>query len=252
MFAPLQYMHRTHTPEFCHCFSCWLATCSQECLLDDERRAVYDETGLVGDESETAERFAGKSFDELRRYFRELNPAVTTDAIDEYEAKYRGSDEEVADLVAFYTRYDGCMQNATECVLFAEESDLHRFKLILDAQIAAGKLVITSEYAKFNPPPGPSTAEVVRRAKAKVKAGGRKGGGAKSGGGSSSGAAGEGDEASLFAMIRGRQASRAEAHDAMVDALAAKYAPKAGPSVGGKAARRGVQKSSKSKAAKGK
>ncbi|KAJ1617688.1 DnaJ domain-containing protein, partial [Pavlovales sp. CCMP2436] len=66
----------------------------KDCLLDDEKRAVYDETGLVGDEVEMAERFRGKSFDELRRYFRELNPAVNADAIDEYEVKYRGSDEE--------------------------------------------------------------------------------------------------------------------------------------------------------------
>jgi DnaJ family protein C protein 9 len=203
----------------------------------------------VGDEPETAERFKGKSFEELRRYFHELHAAVTVDAIDEYEAKYRGSEEEVADLVAFYRRYGGEMRNVTECVLFAEETDLCRFKQILDQQIASGVLTPENAYAQFRPPPGPSTSEVVRRAKAKhaarkAKAGGRAGGAA--------GAPEESD--SLFAMIRGRQASRAEAHDAMVDALAAKYAPKPKAMAGkakatGGSPDAGVTKQSKTKGA---
>lgn len=184
---------------------------------------------------------------------------MTADAIDEYEAAYRGSAEEVADLVAHFARYGGCMANVTECVLFAERSDLHRFKGILDAQLEAGAIEPAPAYARFRPPPGPGTAEVVRRAKAKLQAAA---GRARAGG----------DEASLFALIRGRQASHAEAHDAMVDALAAKYAPKpkGKAAAGGKAAggggkaprgsppgaakqgRGGVHKPAKGKAAKGK
>jgi len=184
----------------------------------------------VGDEDGT-DRFAGKSFDELARHFRTVYPAITPDAIDEYEARYRGSDEEVADLVSVYKRFGGSMQHVTSCVLFAEESDLSRFKLIIDAQVRAGVLTPTAAYAKFRPPAGPSTEEVMRSAKAKLEArrrarasGGDCGSGNADGAGGGGGAGGS-DEASLFAVIRGRQASRAEAFDAQMDALAAKCAP---------------------------
>jgi DnaJ family protein C protein 9 len=210
----------------------------KECLLDAERRAIYDETGIVGDEPDSAERFRGKSFEELYKYFREQHAAVTVDAIDEYEAKYRGSDEEIADLCEFYARKGGRMRDVVQCVLFAEESDLWRFKQILDAQIAAGSLKPEKAYASFDPPPGLTTAEVVRRAKDKLEAAKKRPRG--SGKGSAGETAADGD---LFALIRGRQASRAEANDAMADALAAKYAPKSKAAPSGSGARsKGVQK----------
>lgn len=212
----------------------------KECLLDSERRAVYDETGIVGDEPDSAERFKGKSFEELYKYFREQHAAVTVDAIDEYEAKYRGSDEEVADLCEYYARNGGRMRNVVQCVLFADESDLWRFKQILDAQIAAGALKPEKAYAAFDPPAGLTTAEVVRRAQEKLEAAKKRSRGSGKGSAGAKAAA----EDDLFALIRGRQASRAEANDAMADALAAKYAkPKAKAAPSGNGVRsKGVQK----------
>ncbi|KAJ1617689.1 hypothetical protein T492DRAFT_1098028 [Pavlovales sp. CCMP2436] len=134
------------------------------------------------------------------------------------------------------------MQHVTEVILFAEDSDLCRFKKILDAQIAAGALSATKAYGKFSPPPGPSSEEVLARAKKKLEAAKRKRTAKNKGS-----AGGGGGEADLFAMIRGRQAGRAEAHDAMLDALAAKHAP--APSRG-EGSGSGVRKAGKTKKAK--
>lgn len=146
------------------------------------------------------------SYDDLYRSFRAMFKAVTPEAIEAYERDYRGSDEEVADLVAYYKRFSGRMDHVTEYVLFATDEDRWRFKQVLDAQLAEGTIPKKKAYKHFNPPRGPSREEAMHRAQRKHKRSRKRGTGAD-----------------LVAMIQGN-AQRREA--ALLDSLEAKYAPR--------------------------
>lgn len=64
-------------------------------LMNPEKRALYDETGMVDD----LEQFKS-AFD----YYRNLYPKVTIQDIDNFQAKYRFSAEEEQDLIEFYNK----------------------------------------------------------------------------------------------------------------------------------------------------
>ncbi|KAF2289432.1 hypothetical protein GH714_036152 [Hevea brasiliensis] len=85
-------------------------------LGDEEKRAVYDQTGCVDD-------------------------AVTEADIEEFEANYRGSDSEKKDLIELYKRCKGNM-NRLFCSMLCSDPklDSHRFKDILDEATSADQM----------------------------------------------------------------------------------------------------------------
>ncbi|ONH95411.1 hypothetical protein PRUPE_7G068800 [Prunus persica] len=94
-------------------------------LGDEEKRALYDQTGCIDDD-------------------------VTEADIEEFEANYRGSDSEKKDLIDLYSKYKGNM-NRLFCSMLCSDPklDSHRFKDILDEAIAAGELKSTKAYTKW-------------------------------------------------------------------------------------------------------
>lgn len=179
---------------------------SQACLLDDERRAIYDETGIIDEEDGfDASQFEGEPFRALFEWFGEAERAVEADEVlvDEFEVEYRGSVDELADLVAFYLQFGGRMDGVVDYIPYADDSDLARFRAILDDEISGGRLQPTKAYRAFEPPDGPTTAKVVARAKAKLAA-------AKRARASALKAAeeAEGPPADVFALIQDRQVPR--------------------------------------------
>lgn len=73
-------------------------------LGDEEKRALYDQTGLVDDDI-----LFGNGADNLQEYFRSIYKKVTEADVEEFEANYRGSGTEKADLKNLYTKYVGNM-----------------------------------------------------------------------------------------------------------------------------------------------
>ncbi|AQK67953.1 Chaperone protein dnaJ 6 [Zea mays] len=75
---------------------------------------------------------------------------VTEADIEEFEAKYRGSDSEKTDLKELYTKYKGNM-NMLFCTMICSEPklDSHRFKDIIDEAIGEGELKSTKVYEKW-------------------------------------------------------------------------------------------------------
>ncbi|XP_019186211.1 PREDICTED: chaperone protein dnaJ 6-like [Ipomoea nil] len=114
-------------------------------LGDEEKRAVYDQTGCVDDAD-----LAGDVVQNLKEFFQSLYKKVTEADIEEFEANYRGSDSEKKDLLDLYTKYKGNM-NRLFCSMLCSDPklDSHRFKDILDAGIAAGDLKSTKAYEKW-------------------------------------------------------------------------------------------------------
>ncbi|XP_058003280.1 chaperone protein dnaJ 6 isoform X2 [Hevea brasiliensis] len=105
-------------------------------LGDEEKRAVYDQTGCVDDAD-----LAGDVVENLRDFFRALYKKVTEADIEEFEANYRGSDSEKKDLIELYKRCKGNM-NRLFCSMLCSDPklDSHRFKDILDEAISADQM----------------------------------------------------------------------------------------------------------------
>uniref|UniRef100_A0A0D9VDB4 J domain-containing protein n=1 Tax=Leersia perrieri TaxID=77586 RepID=A0A0D9VDB4_9ORYZ len=137
-------------------------------LGDEEKRALYDETGITDDDA-----LVGEAADNLQEYFRTVYRKVTEADIEEFEAKYRGSDSEKKDLKDLYTQLKGNM-NRLFCSMICSDPklDSHRFKDIIDEAIAEGELKSTKAYEKWSKKISeiePPTNPLERRVKKKKK-----------------------------------------------------------------------------------
>ncbi|XP_057438708.1 chaperone protein dnaJ 6-like [Lotus japonicus] len=168
-------------------------------LGDEEKRAVYDQTGCVDDAD-----LAGDVVQNLHDFFRTMYKKVTEADIEEFEANYRGSDSEKKDLIDLYKECKGKM-NKLFCSMLCSDSklDSHRFKDILDEAIAAGELKATKAYEKWakevsetKPPTNP-----LRRGNKSSKQ----------------------SETDLHAIIAQRRNERKGQFDSMFSTLASKY-----------------------------
>ncbi len=107
-------------------------------LSDNEKRAVFDETGDVDD----AERdeVDEKSFDEWNAYFRRLYPKLTIEKITAFSKSYKGSAEELDDVLLEYQKRNGNVRSLLDFVMLAEEEDVPRFVKMIQDAIKAGSI----------------------------------------------------------------------------------------------------------------
>ncbi|XP_043691992.1 chaperone protein dnaJ 6-like isoform X2 [Telopea speciosissima] len=168
-------------------------------LGDEEKRALYDQTGCVDDAD-----LIGQVAQNLHEYFKTIYKKVTEADIEEFEANYRGSDSEVKDLKDLYQKYNGDMNRLFCSMLCSDPTlDSHRFKGILDEAIAAGELKETKAYSKWakkvseTPPP---TNPLKRRGKSKKQS-----------------------DADLHAIISQCRSQRKEQFESMFSSLEEKY-----------------------------
>ncbi|KVH94737.1 DnaJ domain-containing protein [Cynara cardunculus var. scolymus] len=71
-------------------------------LGDEDKRMLYDQTGCVDDAY-----LAGDVVQNLKDFFRSMYKKVTEADIEEFEARYRGSESEKTDLIDLYNKYKG-------------------------------------------------------------------------------------------------------------------------------------------------
>ncbi|MED6158026.1 Chaperone protein dnaJ 6 [Stylosanthes scabra] len=168
-------------------------------LGDEEKRALYDQTGCVDDVD-----LSSDAVQNLSEFFRTMYKQVTEADIEEFEANYRGSDSEKNDLIDLYKKCKGNMDRLFCSMLCSDPKfDSHRFKDILDEAIAAGELKETKAYQKWAKKVSeikPPTSPLKRRAESSKKA-----------------------ETDLYAMIAQRQNQRKDRFDSMFSSLASKY-----------------------------
>ncbi|KAJ9184746.1 hypothetical protein P3X46_004442 [Hevea brasiliensis] len=173
-------------------------------LGDEEKRAIYDQTGCVDDAD-----LAGDVLENLRNFFRTMYKKVTEADIEEFEANYRGSDSEKKDLIDLYRKCKGNM-NRLFCSMLCSDPklDSHRFKDILDEAISAGEVKASKAYQKW--------AKHVSEAKPPTSPLKRKKSNKQS-------------EADLLAIISQRRSERKDQFDSMFSSLVSKYGGNAGP-----------------------
>lgn len=167
-------------------------------LGDEEKRAVYDQTGCVDDAD-----LAGDVIQNLQTFFRAMYKKVNEADIEEFEAFYRGSDTEKKDLLDLYQKVKGNMDKLFCCMICSDTMlDSHRFKDIIDEAISAGDLKSTKAYEKWSKKVSktkPPTSPLRQRKKSK-----------------------KGSE-DLYAIIAQRQNERRGKVDSMFSSLVQKY-----------------------------
>ena len=71
-------------------------------LSDEEKRAVYDATGIVDDGTDDFGPGEGAGEDHWEEYFRSMFPAVTIEKVEKFAQSYRGSEEERGHVLDAY------------------------------------------------------------------------------------------------------------------------------------------------------
>ncbi|XP_039624998.1 dnaJ homolog subfamily C member 9 [Polypterus senegalus] len=104
-------------------------------LSDKDQRAIYDEQGIVDEESDTL--CQDRNWED---YWRLLFPKITTKDILSFEKNYKGSEEEEADIKAIYIRYEGDLDHIMNSVLCTTYEDEPRIRDIIQAGIDSGEL----------------------------------------------------------------------------------------------------------------
>ncbi|KAL0404951.1 UNVERIFIED_CONTAM: Chaperone protein dnaJ 6 [Sesamum radiatum] len=167
-------------------------------LGDEEKRAVYDQTGCVDDAD-----LAGDVIQNLQTFFRAMYKKISEADIEEFEANYRGSESEKKDLLELYKKLKGNLDRLFCCMLCSDPMlDSHRFKDIIDEAISAGDLESTKAYEKWAKKVSktkPPTSPLKRKKKSKK------------------------DSEDLYAIIAQRQNERRGKIDSMFSSLVQKY-----------------------------
>uniref|UniRef100_A0A3Q0RIB0 DnaJ homolog subfamily C member 9 n=1 Tax=Amphilophus citrinellus TaxID=61819 RepID=A0A3Q0RIB0_AMPCI len=104
-------------------------------LSDKEQRDIYDEQGVVDEESDVLKQ--DRCWED---YWRLLFPKITTQDILEFEKKYKGSDEERQDVIKLYLKHEGDMDAITVSVLCFTQEDEPRLCSIIQAAIDSGEV----------------------------------------------------------------------------------------------------------------
>lgn len=198
-------------------------------LSDSARRKRYDTTGSTSESIVDADGFNWSDF-----YREQYKDSVSSDAIEKFAKKYKGSDEEKDDLLIAYEECEGDMDELYERVILSNVlEDDRRLRKIIDEAIKQEDVPAFTTYTKES-----KAKRAARIRKAKEESGeaeeyakelgvheqlfgGKKGKGSK----------GASSEEGLAALIQKRQQSRSED---FFDHLAEKYAPKSGGKKGKK------------------
>lgn len=110
-----------------------------EILKDEDKRKAYDESGELDDDGMLSGN--DDSYKQWTDFFRAMFKKVTIDEIDQFGEKYRGSDEEAADVLKYYDICKGDLNKMVTCVMLSEENDKQRWMNdIIEPAIANGKV----------------------------------------------------------------------------------------------------------------
>ncbi|KAG9267572.1 hypothetical protein AMEX_G18427 [Astyanax mexicanus] len=176
-------------------------------LSDKEQRAVYDEQGIVDEESDSIDQ--DRDWEE---HWRRLFPKITLQDILNFEKQYKGSDEEVQDLKRLYLLHEGDMDHIMDHALCCEHGDEPRIREILQNAIDAEDIPAYKAFTHES-----TKKKVNRKRKAKKE---------QQEADEMRKEMGLDAEDSLVAMIQQRQKSKEKGFNSLIADLEAKYCKK--------------------------
>uniref|UniRef100_A0A8C6SLT3 DnaJ homolog subfamily C member 9 n=1 Tax=Neogobius melanostomus TaxID=47308 RepID=A0A8C6SLT3_9GOBI len=177
-------------------------------LSDAEQKAVYDEQGIVDEESDSLSQ--DRCWEE---YWRVLFPKITLQDIREFERKYKGTDEERADVLQLYVQFEGNMNAIMESALCSTLEDEPRICSIIQDAIENKEVTafsaFTNESGKKKRTRRKRAEKEREEAEQMQKEMGL-----------------DDEDDSLTKMIKLKQSSREKNYNNFLSDLEAKYAPK--------------------------
>lgn len=108
-------------------------------LIDEEKRAIYDEFGTVDDNINIKDTY---------EFYRNIYPKLTRKRIEEYQANYLNSEEEKQDIINYYNNHNGSMIKILEHIFFSGNKDIPRLIKIIEQCFEDKLLVKNSNYVK--------------------------------------------------------------------------------------------------------
>ncbi|KAF1375575.1 hypothetical protein PFLUV_G00221610 [Perca fluviatilis] len=185
-------------------------------LSDKEQRAVYNEQGVVDEESDALSQ--DRCWED---YWRLLFPKITLHDILEFENTYKGSDEERQDVIQLYVQHQGNMDAIIDSAMCCSQDDEPRLCSIIQAAIQSGEVTAFPAF----------TQESEKKKKARRKRANKEREEAEE----MQKEMGLGDEDdSLVMMLKQKQKSREQNFNSFLSDLEAKYSKKSGKSQRGK------------------
>lgn len=115
-------------------------------LADKDKRALYDEQGIIDDDEDNLEGKLNNWLELWRKLFKPL----TEEDINNYEKSYVGSELEKTDIKKAYLAGKGCINQMINAVPFMKVEDEPRMQEIIKEMIAAGEV---PEYKIFTEEP---------------------------------------------------------------------------------------------------
>lgn len=176
-------------------------------LADKDQRGVYDEQGIVDEESDSLNQ--DRNWEE---HWRRLFPKITLQDILDFEKQYKGSEEEVEDLKRLYLEHEGDMDLIMESALCCSFEDEPRVKEILQKAVDAEEV---PTYKAF-------THESVKKKNNRKRKADKERKEAEQ----MQKEMGLNSEDSLVAMIQQRQKSKENGFNSLISDLEAKYCKK--------------------------
>ncbi|ELT97572.1 hypothetical protein CAPTEDRAFT_226031 [Capitella teleta] len=111
-------------------------------LSDRDKRALYDESGEIDNDSKVDEN------KDWYEYWRLLFAKISVDDIKQFELKYKGTDEELKDLKEAYLEHEGDMEGILGSVLCCTHEDEPRFRKIIHQWIRSKDVPSFPAFAK--------------------------------------------------------------------------------------------------------
>lgn len=108
-------------------------------LMDDDKRALYDETGEIDNSVDI-------DLEGAYEYYKNVYPTITQKDIEDFTFKYRNSEIEKEDLLDFYLDNMGDLTNILEWIPLSTNEDIPRFLSIFEELIANKSLKRTKLY----------------------------------------------------------------------------------------------------------
>ncbi|XP_061824459.1 dnaJ homolog subfamily C member 9 [Nerophis lumbriciformis] len=186
-------------------------------LSDEEQRAIYDEQGLVCEESDALSQDRCWS-----DYWRLIFPKISRQKIIDFERKYKGSDEEKGDLLKLYTQHQGDLDIIMECAFFSSQEEEPRLCDIIWDAIRSKEVPEFSAFTKESNKKSRARKRRADREKQEAEELQRELGLDEVGL--------DMEDNGLAMMIQQRQKSRVESFDGFLSGLEAKYCKKKGKS----------------------
>ncbi|KII73310.1 DnaJ subfamily C member 9 [Thelohanellus kitauei] len=112
-----------------------------ETLLDDRKRAVYDETGLTESILDGIDENAN-----WYEYWRSLFPTITVQDIKNFEKRYKNSEDEKTDIRNSYIKHGGDVLKIIDDIMCANFDDYDRIKQIIQDMIDSEELELLSNF----------------------------------------------------------------------------------------------------------